>query len=276
MRIWIRCLVCVIFSIGVLLVAESASATTLLHAAPRSRPLPLSMVQDLVKQYAAKYGIPLHIARNLVSVESGWRQNAVSRRGARGIMQLRPRTARGLRVNIYDTKQNIEGGMRYLRQMYERFRRWDLALAAYNSGPTRVARYRGIPPKSLAYVKRILSGANPVTGAPAKAQAKAAAPKPATKPAAAIIPVSEKTLPFSGLRRRVIHATGDSSLTRTETVQDDVVVLRTDALVLADGSGTVRVVRTYLRVDGVMTLVSERTEGLTPGGDDGGSTGESK
>lgn len=262
MRIWIRGLACAVFVTVLLVLAESASATTSLHVAPRPRPLPLSMVQELVKLYAAKHGVPLHIAHNLVSVESGWRQNAVSRKGARGIMQLRPRTARGLRVNIYDTKQNIEGGMRYLRLMYDRFKRWDLALAAYHSGPTKVARYRGIPPKSRSYVKRILAGAHPVTGALPKTAAKFAAPTPAPKPVATVVQVSEPTLPFTGLRQRVIGATGESYITRTETVQDDVVVLRTDALVLADG---VRVVRTYLLVDGVMTVVSERTEGMTPG-----------
>lgn len=262
MRIWIRGLACAVFVTVLLVLAESASATTSLHVAPRPRPLPLSMVQELVKLYAAKHGVPLHIAHNLVSVESGWRQNAVSRKGARGIMQLRPRTARGLRVNIYDTKQNIEGGMRYLRLMYDRFKRWDLALAAYHSGPTKVARYRGIPPKSRSYVKRILAGAHPVTGALPKTAAKAAAPPPAPKPVATVVQVSETTPPFTGLRQRVIGATGESYITRIETVQDDVVVLRTDALVLADG---VRVVRTYLLVDGVMTVVSERTEGMTPG-----------
>ena len=273
MRTWIGGLACAVFLIALLLVAESASATTLLHAAPRPRPLPLSMVQDLVKHYAAKYGIPQHVAHNLVSVESGWRQNAVSRKGARGIMQLRPRTARGLRVNIYDTKQNIEGGMRYLRLMYDRFRRWDLALAAYHSGPTKVARYRGIPPKSRSYVKRILVGAHPVTGALPKTAAKAAAPKPAGRPAETVVPVSEKTLPFTGLRRRVLGVTGDSYITRTETVQDDVVVLRTDALVLADGT---RVVRSYLLVDGVVTLVSERTEGVAPGGTEDSTDAETR
>jgi len=70
-RIWIRGLACAVFVTVLLVLAESASAMTLLHVAPRPRPLPLSMVQELVKLYAAKHGIPVHIAHNLVSVESG-------------------------------------------------------------------------------------------------------------------------------------------------------------------------------------------------------------
>lgn len=257
-----RAVVCALAIAAMLAVSAPAWA----HAAPRPRPLPLSMVKELVKYYAAKYAIPQHIAHNLISVESGWRQNAVSRRGARGIMQLRPRTARGLRVNIYDTKQNIEGGMRYLRQMYNRFKRWDLALAAYHSGPTKVARYRGIPPKSRSYVRRILAGADPVTGAlpkvskPAAARPKTTAAAPARRPSQTIVAVVEKTPPFSGLRQRVVFDTGESQLTRTETVQADVVVLRTDALTVEEEGGRVRVVRTYMPIDGVMTLITERTE----------------
>lgn len=260
MRNLSRAVVCAL-AIAAMMAAPAASWA---HAAPRPRPLPLSIVRELVELYAAKYGIPQHIAHNLVSIESGWRQNAVSRRGARGIMQLRPRTARGLRVNIYDTTQNIEGGMRYLRQMYNRFKRWDLALAAYHSGPTKVARYRGIPPKSRSYVRRILAGADPVTGVlPKAAKPAAATPKaaaPARRPSEAVVAVVEKTPPFTGLRQRVVFATGESQLTRTESVQDDAVVLRTDALLVEDEGLRVRIVRTYMPIDGVMTLVTERTE----------------
>jgi len=128
----------------------------LLLALPYQASASSPSIPALVDKYAARYGIPLYIARNLVRVESGGRQSAVSPSGARGVMQLTPATARALGVNIHDTEQNIEGGMRYLRQQYLRFGRWDLALAAYHSGPQAVAKHNGVPPKSQAYVRRIL------------------------------------------------------------------------------------------------------------------------
>jgi len=103
-------------------------------------------VWALVDMYAARYGIPRYLARNLVRAESGGRQAAVSSRGARGVMQLMPQTARDLGVNINDPRQNIEGGMRYLRGLFNRFKRWDLAVAAYHAGPQAVIQYGGIPP----------------------------------------------------------------------------------------------------------------------------------
>jgi murein DD-endopeptidase MepM/ murein hydrolase activator NlpD len=118
-------------------------------------------IPALVDKYATKYAIPLHIARNLVRGESGGRQSAVSPSGARGVMQLTPATAKALGVDINDPEQNIEGGMRYLRQQYDRFGRWDLALAAYHSGPHAVIRHGDVPPKSKAYVRSIL-GPTPV------------------------------------------------------------------------------------------------------------------
>lgn len=126
-------------------------------AASRSPNIPA-----LVDKYAAKYGIPLHIARNLVRFESGGRQDAVSPSGARGVMQLTPATAKALGVDINDPEQNIEGGMRYLRLQFDRFGRWDLALAAYHAGPAAVIKYNGVPPKSQAHVRRILGSTSAV------------------------------------------------------------------------------------------------------------------
>lgn len=113
-------------------------------------------IPTLVDRYAARYGVPLDLARNLVRIESGGRQSAVNPTGARGVMQLLPSTARALGVDINDPEQNIEGGMRYLRLQYDRFGRWDLALAAYHAGPRAVISCNCVPAKSQAYVRSVL------------------------------------------------------------------------------------------------------------------------
>jgi soluble lytic murein transglycosylase-like protein len=95
---------------------------------------------------AEKYGIPGDLFLRLVQQESGWNPNAVSPKGATGLAQLMPGTARTLGVDINDPKENLEGGARYLRAMYDKFGSWRLALAAYNAGPGAVEEYGGIPP----------------------------------------------------------------------------------------------------------------------------------
>lgn len=131
---------------GVLSLAAIALLPGVSTAASSTERQATAQIWVWVDVYASKYGIPLTLARNLVRLESGGRQKAVSPRGARGVMQLMPETARALGVNINDPKQNIEGGMRYLRSFYNRFGRWDLAVAAYNTGPQAVIRYNGVPP----------------------------------------------------------------------------------------------------------------------------------
>lgn len=104
-------------------------------------------ISALITTYAAMYDIPEALAVRLVRRESGGDPTTVSKKGAQGVMQLMPATARALGVtDPFDPEQNIEAGMRYLRGMYERFGRWDLALAAYNAGPSAVREHGGIPP----------------------------------------------------------------------------------------------------------------------------------
>lgn len=107
---------------------------------------------------AAKHRIPEHIFLKLVRQESGWNAQALSDKGAIGLAQLMPETARLLRVDARDPEENLEGGARYLRQMFDRFGSWRLALAAYNAGPEAVTKYRGIPPykETQNYVRSIL------------------------------------------------------------------------------------------------------------------------
>lgn len=119
-------------------------------------------LERLARGVARKYGIPENLFVSLVRHESGFNPRAVSRAGAMGLTQLMPATARALGVeDPFDPVQNLEGGARYLRQQYERFGRWDLALAAYNAGPGAVSRYGGIPPyrETQNYVRSVLRGA---------------------------------------------------------------------------------------------------------------------
>ena len=97
---------------------------------------------------AARHGIPVGIFLRLVEQESGWNPTARSVKGALGLAQLMPDTARDLRVDPRDPAQNLDGGARYLRMQFETFGSWPLALAAYNAGPGAVTRHSGIPPFS--------------------------------------------------------------------------------------------------------------------------------
>lgn len=113
---------------------------------------------QVARALAVKHGIPEDLFLRLVQQESGWNPEAVSHKGATGLAQLMPDTARGLGVDINDPHQNLEGGARYLRRMYDRFGNWREALAAYNAGPEAVARHGGVPPyaETRGYVVAIL------------------------------------------------------------------------------------------------------------------------
>lgn len=127
---------------------------------------PVSMQQraaqyaPLIQKHATAHGLEPKLVSAVMRVESCYDRRAVSRSGARGLMQLMPGTAIELGVNdAFDPDQNIAGGVRYLAKMMQRFNRdLRLSLAAYNAGPEAVAAYDGIPPypDTVSYVKRIL------------------------------------------------------------------------------------------------------------------------
>jgi soluble lytic murein transglycosylase-like protein len=110
------------------------------------------------KAAARRHGVPEELFLRLVRQESGWNPQAVSHKGAIGLAQLMPGTARDLRVDPHDPRQNLEGGARYLIEQYRRFGSWRLALAAYNAGPEVVARHGDVPPfrETQGYVTAIL------------------------------------------------------------------------------------------------------------------------
>ncbi len=115
--------------------------------------------EPVVAPIAQKYGLEPEFVLKVIEAESGGNPQAVSPKGAIGLMQLMPATARALGVSDpFDPVQNIEGGVRYLRHLIDRFGDLRLALAAYNAGPGNVQRYGGIPPfpETQQYVKKIL------------------------------------------------------------------------------------------------------------------------
>lgn len=117
--------------------------------------------EQLIKTSAEKYGVSASLIKAVIQAESGYNPNAVSSKGATGLMQLMPGTAKSLKVsNSLDPKDNVEGGVKYLRFLLDTFRGdVSLALAAYNAGLNKVARYGGIPPynETRSYVNKVLS-----------------------------------------------------------------------------------------------------------------------
>ncbi len=113
---------------------------------------------ETARAAARKHDVPEDLFLRLVQQESGWNPNAQSGKGAMGLAQLMPDTAAGLGVDPSDPAQNLNGGARYLKMMYDKFGSWRLALAAYNAGPGAVEQHGGIPPyaETKNYVKAIL------------------------------------------------------------------------------------------------------------------------
>jgi soluble lytic murein transglycosylase-like protein len=114
---------------------------------------------ELIRSAAQRYGLDKNLIVSVISVESNFNPKAVSRRNARGLMQLLPETAMHFGVqNIFDPRQNIEAGTRYLRDLLLRYdNNLVLALAAYNAGPQSVQRYGRVPPyrETINYVRHI-------------------------------------------------------------------------------------------------------------------------
>ncbi|HAM51293.1 MAG TPA: hypothetical protein DCP92_11625 [Nitrospiraceae bacterium] len=115
----------------------------------------------IVKEKSAKYNVDPSLVHAVIKAESNGNPYAVSKKGAQGLMQLMPTTARDLQVqNPFDPEENIDGGTRYLKYLIEKFNGdLTLALAAYNAGPKTVEKSGSVPqiPETREYVKKVLS-----------------------------------------------------------------------------------------------------------------------
>jgi hypothetical protein len=152
---------------------QSIATIETLPDPPQPPPVPMDItaitipsVPELITQAGAQHHIDADLLASVIRAESGFHANAVSRTGARGLMQLMPGTAHQLGVNdAFRPDQNIAGGTTYLDQLLDRYDPHNdthglaLALAAYNAGPAAVDRYHGIPPfsETRAYVVRVMN-----------------------------------------------------------------------------------------------------------------------
>jgi soluble lytic murein transglycosylase-like protein len=167
-----------------------------------SKPTPATTLEEMVRAAGSSNNIDPELIMILIGAESGFNANAVSPKGALGLMQLMPQTALRLGVsNPFDPAANLQGGTRYLRQLLDRYHN-DLtkALAAYNAGPMRVEQYHGVPPypETKTYIAKVTDdfnrkklarvsehydlGSKPQAGRNSKSEVLIAAPQPPGEP----------------------------------------------------------------------------------------------
>lgn len=145
--------------------ASSAPASSAKTAGPvpavRPKPTTPRELDQIVQKTAEKHRVDPRLVRAVIATESNWNAGAVSRKGAQGLMQLNPNTAQELGVaDAFDPAQNVDGGVRYLGMMLDRYNGdVHMALAAYNAGPGAVDRSGGIPriPETQNYVQKVTS-----------------------------------------------------------------------------------------------------------------------
>jgi soluble lytic murein transglycosylase-like protein len=144
--------------------------TSLAGTVPRSPELSAAelanrqKIEVMIREVSERYNVDPALIRAVIETESNWNSTAISRKGALGLMQLVPGTARQLGVNnAFDPKQNLDGGVRYLHTLLERYNGdLDRALAAYNAGPGAVDRARGVPQlrETREYVRKVTDSYN--------------------------------------------------------------------------------------------------------------------
>ncbi len=123
----------------------------------------MELIEKAVDEASKRYHIPKKLIFSIIKAESSFNPKAISKAGAIGLMQLMPQTALELGVkNIWDIRENILGGTKYLAKLINEFKDYKKAIAAYNAGPGNVKKYNGIPPfrETQNYVKKVLAYLN--------------------------------------------------------------------------------------------------------------------
>jgi soluble lytic murein transglycosylase-like protein len=163
-------------------VAETVVAPRVVNAAgPAAEPAaPPAGIDEAVARIAAEHSLSPQLIHSVIKVESNYNTHAISSKGALGLMQLIPATARRFGVtDVFNPVQNIQGGAKYLRYLLDLYHNnFPLALAAYNAGEAAVARYGGVPPFAETRNYLILVGRRLAEAKKAEAANAAAAPAP--------------------------------------------------------------------------------------------------
>ncbi len=127
---------------------------------------------QIIRRIAQKYDVDPELIHSIIKAESNYDSQAVSPKGAVGLMQLMPDTAKEYGVrNRYDPFENIEGGTKFLKDLFQTYdQKDDLVLAAYNAGPEAVKKHKGVPPypETVQYIQRVKSYWNPEQSPPNK------------------------------------------------------------------------------------------------------------
>jgi soluble lytic murein transglycosylase-like protein len=170
-----------------------------LPVAPPAAAGPQPFFRDLVEAAAKRYNMDADLISSVIAVESNFDPKAVSRKNARGLMQLLPETAAQLGVkNIDDPAENIDAGTRYLRDLLQKYNNdLALALAAYNAGPDKVQLYGRVPPyaETVSYVRRVKRGYEKSKSAPSARTAAAPATPASTVPTVPPAPIAASSPP---------------------------------------------------------------------------------
>lgn len=124
-----------------------------------TNPQKVAELRKIISNVASTHNLEPELVEAIVKAESAYNENAVSKKGARGLMQLMPQTASALGVtDVHDPKENIQGGSKLISELLSRYNgNLDLALAAYNAGDEAVKKYKGIPPyqETIDYVSKV-------------------------------------------------------------------------------------------------------------------------
>jgi len=144
---------------GVRVITNESPVQHARRVAPRRVAVPDPDLAQIIHRHSTIQQLDPELIQAVIQAESGYNVRALSNKGAMGLMQLMPATATELEVtDPYDPDQNVRGGTTYLARLLHRFGRLEVALAAYNAGPTAVERHEGVPPyrETRAYIQRVL------------------------------------------------------------------------------------------------------------------------